>query len=224
MSYRTEALKELFLLYQKFGDDSAVIVDNQMSGRPEIINKEDVYAGMLKRVNDLLLWVIYRYRKVKPHLGQIKLADLYQTAVVGLAKAALTSKESESPDEIVARTISYVRTELSSTYPLTKTRRDLAFQHLEVTAEKYILKDRDIQGVEEIELCAQLAMLRTDYVKMLASGVVGTQDFTMFVWHHGHGRTYVDIGEAYGIATTTVQRRIKLTRSKIQNYFKGWDI
>lgn len=223
MSYRTEALKELFLLYQSFGDDLSMAVDS-LGGGPNIINKEDVFAGMLKRANDLLLWVIYKHRKIKPHLGQIKLADLYQTAIVGLGRAALTAKESESADEVVARIIAYVKSELSSTYPLTKTRRDFAFQHLEVTAEKYILKDRDVQGVEEIELDAQLALLRGDYVKLLVEGVVSELDFSMFVYYYGHSISYVDIGKVVGMATTTVQRHVKLTREKVQKYFEGWDI
>jgi len=205
MSLRTEMLKTFCLQYQQ--DGSAV-----------------AFAGMLERADKLLLDTIYKYRRIKPHLGSIELNDLYHTAIVGLSKAAKKAKAGENEDEMVARIISYVRCELSTTYPLTKTKRFVAFQRLDFTIEDYILDARFVQTSDAVEQKAQLSLLQDDYVTMIKKGVVSLEDFKIFVLNCAYRIPCRVLAERFDKPLHVIQYGIKRTQKKVRNYFKDWEI
>jgi DNA-directed RNA polymerase specialized sigma24 family protein len=74
-----------------------------------------VFEKLLKRADRLLLSTI------RKHVGRRKiyketLRDLYHSAIIGLGRAALTTKETETPDGFIARIIAYVRLEIDLDY------------------------------------------------------------------------------------------------------------
>jgi hypothetical protein len=225
VSYRTEAVKRYCLLYQQCEDKPSILVDDALS-EPQEILKCELFGKILERVSNLLLYVIYRHTAVKRHLGRIELNDLYHTAIVGLGNAANTVKEEETSDRVIQRIAAYVKAEIDKTYPLTKTRRDFAFQRLEVTTERYVLKDRDIQGVEEIELAVELRFLRDEYVSVLAKGVISETDFVMLVRRYAMGATFTEMSNYFDIPVTTVKRFVHSSRNILQHYFraKNWEV
>jgi hypothetical protein len=182
------------------------------------------FAGMLERADKLLLDTIYKYRKIKPHLGSVELNDLYHTAIVGLSRAAKKAKAGENEDEMVARIISYVRCELSTTYPLTKTKRFVAFQRLDFTADELILDNKSIQTMEDIERKAQLILLHDDYAVMLKKGIVSIEDFKIFVLNCAYRVPCRVLAERFDKPIYVIQYGIKRTLKKIRDYFKDWEI
>jgi hypothetical protein len=182
------------------------------------------FAGMLERADKLLLDTIYKYRRIKPHLGSIELNDLYHTAIVGLSKAAKKAKAGENEDEMVARIISYVRCELSTTYPLTKTKRFAAFKRLDFVADECILDNKSVQTIEDIERKAQLILLRHDYAVMLKKGIVTIEDFKIFVLNCAYRVPCRALAERFDKPLHVIQYGIKRTQKKIRSYFKDWEI
>ena len=75
-----------------------------------------VFGRILKRVDGLVIYVISGLQNQSSYYKSIGFDELYQTAIVGVGEAALTVKEIEDGDKVIARIISYIKAAIRRTF------------------------------------------------------------------------------------------------------------
>jgi DNA-directed RNA polymerase specialized sigma subunit len=173
------------------------------------------FSKVLKRVDKLLLFVIHKHVRQRPHLGKVELRDLYHSAIIGLGRAMLTSHAYETGDKLVARIIAYVKCELNNTYPLNTIRRFCTFVSLEGEGE--------ICVGSKVEENVEFTLLCDRYIEMLMQGHISHIDSIIFLMRFGNGDTYREIGVVIGTSEQNARERANRIFKKVQKWFEKFD-
>jgi len=94
---RNEVVKELSLEYQRTGDSIT-------------------FEKILKRVDNLVVFIILQEKKRCSFLRRVDLQELYQVAILGLVKAIKSLPSDENSNRMPARFKSYIRAELVKSF------------------------------------------------------------------------------------------------------------
>lgn len=182
------------------------------------------FSRILERVDRLLLDTIWKYIRVRSYLEDVPFLDLYHSAIVGLGRAILTTLDDESPDEVQARIIMYVRNEIKTNYPLSPQHMDRYFERLD--SEQACLRIESQRDSDEtIEMSAQFSMLRDEYAEMIKTGYITLDEWNMFTEYYVNEDSYDVIGERRGHDDFHwAAWRVQCILERIQKYFEGYDI
>jgi len=196
-----------------------------------------IFAKIVKRVEKLLLYTIYKARRTKPYLKKVELQDLYQTAVIGLYRALLKVKEDEPGSKLVYKITRYVGNEIAKDNKRTDkitvpySIADVAFQvHLYFTDMPQFqehISQIENKLVEDAVVYKNLEMefIRERFSKLLEDEVLSFEEFEMLVMHFVDNKTYKDIAKQFGYSHVTVSKRTNNTLNKLRFEFRrrGWE-
>ena len=70
------------------------------------------FEGILKRVDNLIISSLNKYDRYFPYLQRVDFDSKYQTALVGLGKALVSTRPEEDGGKITARILAYIKSEL----------------------------------------------------------------------------------------------------------------
>lgn len=204
MGLREDVIRELVTEYQQ---------------TPDVVT----FSRILKRVDKLVLKTIHIHTKRRPHMLKIDLRDLYHSAIVGLGNAISTAKDNETGNKLIARFIAYIKASLNKDYPLNTKNQFFNFKFLDEITDTYDTRDREIHTVKEIELVAELSIMRDEYVNMLFYKHISDKDFMILVMRFGQSMTYKEIGEVIKTSEQNAGERAKKILKKVQEWFIGFE-
>lgn len=183
-----------------------------------------VFSKILKRVDKLLLKTIHIHAKRRPHLLKVDLRDLYHSAIVGLGRAALTAKDNETGNKLIARIIAYVKCELNNNYPLNSIKRFCTFISFDGVSNFYTPKYREIQTLEAIETNAELSLFRDEYAGMLYHNYISVEDLLIVGMRYGQSMQYKEIAKVINTSEQNARERAIRILKKVQEWFKDFEI
>lgn len=182
MMLRQEIVKRLMLEYQQEKD-------------------KIVFAKILKRVDHLLLYIIYNLLRARPHLRKVQVQELYHEAVVGLSRAALSMKRKEDAKFIPARIGAYVKLEIGKTYKYRP-------EGIIVSKNSPEFCKRELNLVEEVlDLCEVLHEF-------------SEEDQILFQERFCKGLTLKEIGKTFHISHTGVGYKLKKLLNRLRKRLK----
>jgi RNA polymerase sigma factor (sigma-70 family) len=173
-----------------------------------------LFHKILKRVDKLIVYIIYKYRKTLPYLQSEDIRDLYQASVIGISKALKLNlpENDETGDKLIARIIGYIKAEIRQEYP----------DHKHEVASLDSVPDLDSKFMSP-DLVSKNLEIQDDInklMKLVEKGVVSKQDFRILTKKFVEKKSYTVIGEEEGLHRTTVALRIKNALKKIRREFK----
>ena len=175
------------------------------------------FVEILKKVDKLLLYTIYKIRKTRPYLKNVELQDLYQTSILGLHAALLKVKESDSGSKIIYKITRYVANEIIKENKGTQT-------HKVVTPLEIVIDDKLIDDIP-VYSNLELEFIRERFSKLIEEDIIGFEEFEMLIMHFVNDMTYKDIAKQLGYSNITVSKKIRdiLIRLKYEFRKRGWD-
>lgn len=180
-------LKDLVLEYQKTVDPG-------------------VFARILRRTDRLICSAVHQIRKRWTHLKEENLDDLYQTGVLGIHKAALRIPETENPEMMPAWFVSYIKTEILSSYPWRPRR-----VHLSELEEVWIpAKEPDPMHDDMVRCLDGL------FKFMLEEGVISEDDLELIQLNKVGKISINKIASLRGVCSDTISSKINGALLRIQ--------
>lgn len=171
------------------------------------------FSKVLKRVDKLLLFVIHKHVKQRPHLGKVDLRDLYHSAIVGLGRAMLTSHAIETGDKLTARIVAYVKLELNNDYPLNQRRRFCTF----------VVFEGEVHVDSKVEENVESILIYERYAEMLRRGHISHKDSIIFLMRYALGAKYSDIAAVIGTSEQNARERANRILKKVHEWFEKFD-
>lgn len=208
MGLQERVLRELAIEYQK--DKSPI-----------------VFEKILIRVEKLLLKMVHKSVKIWPHLEQVDMQDLYHSAILGLPKALLSYKHTESGAKLIQRICAYVKSEIFWSNKLTnKGDPFYSFVALEdiLPFEPDFKYDKRIQTSEDIEEAVEISLFLDEIKMMLVSGVLNFEDWNLLALVYCEGKSEREIGELIGVNQSSAHQRLVLIKCKIKKWVLGCNI
>jgi len=205
----------------------------------EFVNSKDpsILEKIIKKVDKLLFYTIYKARRSKPYLKKVELQDLYQTAIIGLYRALLKVKEDEPGSKLVYKIGRYTGNEIAKDYKRTDkvtfpfSIADVDFQvHLYSVdmpqSWKHISQIED-KLVEDTLVYKNLEMkfIRERFLKLIEEEIISFEEFEMLVLRFVEGMTYTDIARQFGTSQVTISKKIgdALNRLRYEFRRRGWE-
>jgi RNA polymerase sigma factor (sigma-70 family) len=183
-----EILKSLVLIYQE--------------------TKEPlIFAKILRRIDRLVISVVYKCKLKYYQLHKVQFSDLYQAAIIGIYRGIETAKEKESCDIIQARLISYMILEIKSEY-VTKTKKLSSLEKNKFIPGESVYNHLQIQN-------------SLDFInKLVVSGQVDKKGFELVKLRYLDGMKVKDIAEFLNSTSPFVSQKIQDTLAQIRVAFR----
>lgn len=170
----------------------------------QINHDRRVFESILKRVDDLVLVLVYRLKRQFFHLHNVDFSDLYQTAVLGVGEAISTVREEEDGDKITARIIAYIKGAVRRTF---KPVKELSGDGV---IESYLRKTNSFDlEYEKIDMLDFYEVKCEKHLTLLEQKLIYERFFK--------GLTYKQLAEKFDCAKSTVHSKIIKILEKIRN-------
>jgi DNA-directed RNA polymerase specialized sigma24 family protein len=172
---------------------------------------QKVVEKILKRIDRLIEFTIYKLTARNKHLRKIEKRDLYQAGILGFYKAIDTAYD-EDKEKLTARIISYIKLGILSTYPS----KGLNVATYNDDAVKKALEYTDNSAYNKTETSLILAKVAW----MVSAGYLSKLDVDLFLEKHWHDKTYKEIIEKYNISYGCAHSTVKRVQKILYNYFE----
>lgn len=205
----------------------------------EFVDGKDssIFLEILLKVDNLLLYTIYKARKSKPYLRKVELQDLYQDAIVGTYKALLKFRKEEPGSKLIYKITRYITNEIAKHYKRTNkvafpfSVSDIAFQvHLYFSdlphLEMYINQiENKLVEKTPVYKKLELEFMRDRFTKLIEEDVISPEEYDMLIMHCVNNITYKDIAKLFDTSQPTVSRKIRDALNRIRWEFRrrGWE-
>jgi len=175
-------------------------------------NNPSIFTEIVKKVDRLLLYTIYKERKRRYHLRNAALQDLYHSTIVGLYQALFKVKEDEPGSKIITKIIRYATNEMLKDNKGSKEKSFTPFDEDRLVDNTLVYKDLEME------------FIRQRFWKLIDEGVISFEEFEMITMRFTNDMSYKSIASQFGISKDTVSKRIKnaLCRMKYEFIKRGW--
>ncbi len=160
------------------------------------------FEGILKRVDDLIIFVVHGLQRKYLHLRKVGFEDLYQTAIIGVIEAVLTVKD-ESGQKIPVRIIAYIKAAIRRTFKYTEgiSGGNVVGGYL----SEGTLYEPDIsRRIELVDLC------------MIGYQCLDTTERDLLYKRFFCSMTYIEIGKELSVSKQVARRRVLKVLEKLR--------
>ncbi len=184
-SVTNEVLRDLISEYQKTVD-------------PEM------FARILQRIDRLVYRVIHQLRSMYRYLRNEDINDLYQTGITGVYKSLLRIPVDENPEKIPAWLVSYIKSEILSSFPKPHSVSASQLEEVWAPTEEDPVRDN-------ADVC-----LEGLFKRMLEEGVVTQEEIELLRLNKIRGLSMDVIGVMKDVCRDTIKSRIHRALARIQ--------
>lgn len=167
-----------------------------------------LFEQILERVDCILIGIVRKLSKLH-FFVEPNIQDMYQTAIIGMAKAIDSFKEVDSPNKILLRLFVYIRKEMFQQYgrkrlPLAEVYRNRPERSLAPSVDRNLIQED-----------------RKHFLtSLITKGIVSESEMELLVLRYVDGksisRIIVENGDSWGKTRGIVTNRINLILTRIR--------
>lgn len=178
-----------------------------------------IFTEIIKKVDRLLLYVVYKARKKRYHLRNVELQDLYHSTIVGLHQALLKVKEDDPGSKIITKIVRYANNEIVKDNKIVRDSSKLKKKLFALSNEDKLVDNTLVYKNLEMEF------IRERFLKLIDEGVISFKEFEMITMRFVNDMAYREIAAQFGISRNTTSKMIKNALCKMKNEFikRDWE-
>ncbi len=185
-----------------------------------------VFAKIIAHTDHLIVYVIKRLLKYQKYLYSVEVQDLYNSAVIGLHKAIISSKKNESGNIIGMRIMAYVKRQISTDYYLIFVKeKDNVSLPIDYLAQRYESNfccanvNNFIDNETYFEDQVTIKEILEACFKLFLEGTFSYDDIRIIKYKYVDGKCLRDIGKLIGKSHNYVKDSLNRIISVLKEKF-----